>query len=99
MFPEHIDTQLPAEQSIPLPHAWPHVPQLAGCDKSVSQPFDAMPSQSANPALHDAMVQLPMVQFDVAWGRLHTLPQLPQLFGSAPVFTSQPFGGRRSQSP
>jgi hypothetical protein len=43
----HIDTQLPPEQSIPAAQALPQEPQWVGCDRSVSQPFETTPSQSA----------------------------------------------------
>jgi hypothetical protein len=98
IFPEHIETHFPPEQSIPAAHALSHEPQCIGCERSVSQPSDASLLQSANPALHDAMVHFPIVQLGVAWGVVHTMPQPPQLFGSAAVFTSQPFNGIPSQS-
>jgi hypothetical protein len=94
----HIDTQLPPEHSMPVAQALPQVPQWAGCDRSVSQPFAGLPSQSAQPVLHDATVQLPPLQPAVAWGRLHVVPQVPQLVGSVAVLTSQPFDARWSQS-
>jgi hypothetical protein len=62
----HMDTQLPPEQSIPAAQALVQEPQWAGSDRSVSQPLEAMPSQSAKPVLHEAIVQLAIVQPAVA---------------------------------
>ena len=58
------------------------VPQAPQCSveefRFVSQPFEAMPSQSANGALHEAMAQDPPEQTAVAFGRLQAEPQAPQ---------------------
>jgi hypothetical protein len=48
-------TKLPAtllQTGRPALQVTPHAPQLVGSDRSDSQPFDAWPSQSANPAAH-----------------------------------------------
>jgi hypothetical protein len=73
-------------------------PQLAGCVMSVSQPFAATPSQSAKPALQDAIAQLDPLQVAVACGVLHTFPHAPQLLGSLIVLTSHPVDAFWSQS-
>jgi hypothetical protein len=66
--------------------------------RSTSQPFDAMPSQSAKPMLHDAMAQTPVPQVAVALGKEHVMPQLPQFVFVVRV-ASQPFEYALSQSP
>ncbi|MEI8255635.1 MAG: hypothetical protein WCJ30_08190 [Deltaproteobacteria bacterium] len=40
------------QTGMPALHVTPHAPQLVGSDRSASHPFDAWPSQSANPAEH-----------------------------------------------
>jgi uncharacterized membrane protein len=45
------------------------------------------------------MVQTPVLQLAVAWGRLQALPQLPQFLTSVLVFDSQPLAALLSQSP
>jgi hypothetical protein len=66
-------------------HALLHEPQVAGCVMSVSQPFEGLPSQSAQPTAHaDAgKLQAPAAVHDVApatWGRfVQSLPHVPQL--------------------
>src|SRR5690349_8594933 len=45
----------------------------------VSQPFEAMPSQSANGEMHDAIAQVPEVQVVFALGSTQSWPQAPQL--------------------
>jgi hypothetical protein len=72
---------------------FPQVPQLLGsfC-RFTSQPSIALPLQFAKPGTQDVKVHTPpMHAGPVVFGRgVHTKPQLPQLFGSACVFTSQP---------
>jgi hypothetical protein len=61
------DTHPEAEQmGVPPTHLTPQPPQLDGIARSVSQPFEAIPSQSANPRLHEVIVQPPVVQPAVA---------------------------------
>jgi hypothetical protein len=72
-------------------HAAPHAPQ---CDVDVrrftSQPFSAMPSQSAKPALH-ARPHPPRAQVGVALARAgHTVAQAPQFDVSVWRFTQRP---------
>jgi len=52
----------------------------------ISHPSDAVLLQSANPLEQDAIAQFDEVHVAVALARLHTLPQLPQLFTSFVVF-------------
>jgi hypothetical protein len=69
-------------------HALPQVPQLFGSPVVLtSQPVEAILSQSAFPSVHTAMAQLDPLQKDVAWARLHWLPQPPQLLWSFVKFT------------
>ena len=77
-----------------LPQAPQWVTLLA---RSTSQPVTTWPSQSALPALHEPMAQAPLTHAEVAPGRLHALPQAPQL-ATEVRSTSQPFCGLPSQS-
>jgi hypothetical protein len=93
------DTHIEDEHSgVPPVHALWQSPQLVARVRLVSQPFETTPSQSLKPVLQEAMVQTPALHPAVAWARLQTLPQLPQLLGSPALCTSQPFAARRSQS-
>ncbi len=58
--------------------------------RSVSQPFDATPSQFAKPALQLATVQAPDAQPAVPFDTEHTVPQPPQLDTFVAVLISQP---------
>ena len=40
-------------------HTWPHPPQLAFDVRSASHPFARLPSQFANPGLHERSWQVP----------------------------------------
>jgi hypothetical protein len=54
-------------------HTLPQVPQLLrSLVVWISQPFAAIWSQSAKPALHEPMAQLELLQAAVALGRVHT---------------------------
>jgi hypothetical protein len=80
----HESPQAPAEHVAvalaPLAHARAHIPQLArSVCRFTSQPFAGLRSQSAKPALHEAMVHAPAVQPAVALGSEHTRPHIPQL--------------------
>lgn len=71
-------------------HTVPHAPQLLVVVIDVSQPLATLPSQLPKPAEHViSQVEFTHVPTPPAW--LHLLPQLPQLFGSVAVSTSQPF--------
>ncbi len=82
----------------PLHPSEAHPPQCALEERSVSQPFAAIPSQSAKPGLHDAIAQADLAQVAVAFARAQTMPHPPQFFGSLAVLTSQPVDARLSQS-
>jgi hypothetical protein len=76
-----------------------HAPQLCALAlRLTSQPFEATPSQSPNPVLHEAMVQAPAAQAAVAFGSAQALAHPPQFAGSVDVLTSQPLDGTTSQS-
>jgi hypothetical protein len=88
--------QLPAAHAEPVTlvptHACQQAPQLVVLVlRFASQPFACLlPSQSAKPALH-VPSHTPAVQVRLAMLLLeHDVPQPPQLFGSVPVFDSQP---------
>ena len=98
----HVITQLPVEQlAVPcaLVHGAPHVPQLVEVLSWTSQPFDATPSQSPQPASHDDILQAPAVHVDVAFGSEHCLPHVPQLDALVSRLTSQPLPPSPSQLP
>ena len=63
----------------------------------ISQPFEGRPSQSAYPALQVATTHAPAVQPDVAFARLQTVPQAPQLLAVVFVLVSQPLPTLLSQ--
>src|SRR5262249_59946250 len=79
--------------------AEPHPPQLLeSLAESVSQPLAALLSQLLNPMLQAESVQPPPMQAAMALGRLHALPQAPQLRVSLSRLASQPFFAAWSQS-
>ena len=78
-------------------HAAPQAPQLARVVVGVSQPLLSMPSQLAQPALHDEMEQMPLPQLAVALARLHGVPQVPQSL-SVRMLVSHPLVTLPSQS-
>ena len=78
--------QTPIVQVPPAPQEFPHAPQLAASViVFVSQPSATTPLQFAKPVLHMPMVHVPAMQMAVACGNEHTVPQVPQLFGSVCV--------------
>ena len=80
-------------------HAFPQPPQLvASLRVSTSHPFDAWPSQSANPPEHAAIAHAPAAHVGVALASEHALPQPPQFAGSDRTSTSHPSGDDPSQS-
>lgn len=85
-------------QSCPPVHPTPQPPQFIVVVIEVSQPFAAVPSQSAKPALQAPRAQEPAVQRAVALGYEHTRPHIPQLL-TVPRLVSQPLAGSPSQSP
>jgi len=80
------------------PQMLPQAPQLlTSLVVLVSQPLAALPSQLAQPALHEPMAQALPTQVEVACAALHTLPQELQLLTSLVVLTSQPLVALPSQ--
>jgi hypothetical protein len=64
---------------------WPQAPQLpALLFKLISQPFEAVPSQSAKPLTHDATLQVPFAVLQAAFASLseqalQVAPDAPQV--------------------
>ncbi len=87
----HVSPQRPAKHpGAPfacIVQATPHAPQLPIVVSAVSQPFATMPSQSAYPVSHRPIVQCSATHAGSAWGRLHRIPQVPQLSGSVETWT------------
>lgn len=68
----------------------PHAPQLAVVFSGVSQPFDALRSQSAKPG-EQMSPHVPLVHTAVAFAPVaQVVRQLPQLAGSLRVATQRP---------
>jgi hypothetical protein len=90
---EHIDVAFAIEQTVP------QAPQLVTLFVVfTSHPLPATPSQLPQPALQEATPQAPAEQPRVPFGgATQTVPQLPQLLTSLPVFTSQPLAVWPSQ--
>jgi hypothetical protein len=73
------------------PQAFPHEPQLLTLFvRFVWQPVDSTPVQSAKPALHVVTSQVPPLHAELAFARLQTFAQAPQLFGSSRTLTHDP---------
>jgi len=81
-----------------LAHTTPQPPQSVSVSSAVSQPFDAIMSQSAKPRSHAATAHDPLRQAGVACGSAHALPHAPQLATDEPRSTSQPLPAIMSQS-
>lgn len=73
-----------------------HPPQFWLVLVAVSQPFRALPSQSLKPVLHAVIAQVPVAHDTLALGRLHAVPQAPQL-AVVRNDVSQPFCAAPSQ--
>src|SRR5690242_16653446 len=71
----------------PAPHTLPQLPQLfTSVWSEVSHPLLATMSQLPYPLLHAVILQRPVAHVaPVAFGGLHTAPQLPQFFISVCV--------------
>jgi hypothetical protein len=83
-------THVPPEQIWDVPHGLLQAPQFVVLvSMFVSQPFEVISSQLAKPLLHVAIAHWPFEQVAVAFVRLQTLPQAPQLFTSPLVFVPQ----------
>jgi hypothetical protein len=86
-----VAVHMPAAQVWPVVHARPQAPQLVGDERrSTSQPFAAMPSQSAKPSAQ-VMPHTPAAHDAVALAREgQAFPHAPQWAMAARVSTSQP---------
>lgn len=94
-----LDAQTPALHTWPDAQALPQAPQwLTWVSRLTSHPLAAVPSQSANPGLHEPTAHRPEVHAGVALGTRQGAPHPPQLFTSAAVSTSQPSVGFPLQS-
>jgi hypothetical protein len=72
-------------------HRVAHPPQLAGSlVMLISQPSEGIALQFWNPASQGPRVHAPLTQVGVARGKLHALPQVPQLPTDVVRSTSQP---------
>jgi hypothetical protein len=79
--------------------ALPQEPQLAVVSREDSQPVESTPSQSPHNVSQLTITQLPPeVHVSVAWARLQTCPQPPQL-SIVTSSSSQPFESTPSQFP
>lgn len=95
---EHIPAAHVGEPLFVL-HAAPQAPQCSALVfRFVSHPFIATPSQSPNPVLHEAIVQLPFEHAGVALASMQTVPHTLQLFTFVLMFVSQPSAATRLQS-
>ena len=95
--------QTPDMQVVPVGHMLPQRPQLtAESVRSISQPFEAERSQSANPPAQLVIVHAPAVQEKVVekvvFGAEHDRPHRPQLVNEVCEFVSHPFAVLPSQS-
>ncbi len=72
-------------------HVTPHPSQLLFVRRLVSRPLAYKPSPSANPVLHERIVQLPPMQVGVPLATKQATPHPPQLFTSFEIVVSQPF--------
>jgi hypothetical protein len=97
----HVVEHDPDEQTCPPPHTFRQLPQLPlSVCVLTSHPFAGFPSQSAKPALQAPIPQTPSAQVAPAFGKLHLIPQPPQLFTSLErTAVSHPLAALPSQSP
>ncbi len=86
-----MQVQTPPLQT-PEPQTMPQPPQFAASVRTLfSQPFMAMPSQLAKPALHEASVHVEATQLATPLGGfVQGLVQLPQWLTSVGRYVSQP---------
>jgi hypothetical protein len=81
-------------------HAAPHAPQFVVLVlRSISQPFDAAPSQLARPDEHVPRTHAPAEQLADANGNEQTRPQTPQFAVDVASVVSQPLSALPSQFP
>ena len=86
-----------ADEALAEEHACPHAPQSCAVESDVSQPFAALPSQSAYPGSQTG-THWPASHRLAPWGLTHTLPQAPQLSVSLWRWASQPSNREPLQS-
>ncbi len=79
-------------------HLLLQLPQVAGVERSASQPFLASPSQLSKPASQLVTLQTPASHFSLAWSSAQLAPQAPQSLSDDATSVSQPFFGSASQS-
>src|SRR5579871_1300312 len=92
--PTHAGVPLGTTQTVLQPPQW-----FGSLLVLVSQPSVGLLSQSEKPGLQLPILHTPPAHAGVALGTTHTLPQLPQWFGSPLVLVSQPSSGLPLQSP
>lgn len=85
---EHVDP-LQDDSAFATSHESLHLLQLAFVPNGVSQP-GVSGEQSPKPCAHAPCTHLPSTQRPAALGKLHLLPQLPQLVGSVLKFRQRP---------
>ncbi len=90
--PEHVAVAFARVQVVP------HAPQLVRVSSARSQPFAPLPSQLPKPGSHASIAQVPEPQSVVAFARVHSVPQPPQLVVVRSE-VSQPFASKLSQLP
>lgn len=90
--PDEQTAPVPGHTVVQLPQCWVEMPVL------VSQPFEALPSQSAKPALQVPRVHTPAVHRAVAFENVQADPHAPQ-FAVVSVGVSQPSLATPLQSP
>lgn len=79
-------------------HATPQPPQSLAVSRLASQPFDAIPSQSAQPGSQATIAQLPLAHVSLPCASAHVVPHAPQL-DSVSSGVSQPSLAIALQSP
>jgi hypothetical protein len=90
--PEHV------EDAFSVLHTTPHMPQFfASVWRFVSHPLDAILSQSAKPALQEAMAHMPIEHLLVAFASMQALLHAPQFWTSVFLLISHPLAGAPSQ--
>jgi hypothetical protein len=81
-------------------HAWPHEPQLFGSVfVFASQPLAPFMSQSCSGGVQTRPPHVPLAHDSMPPATVHACPQVPQLLGSAAVWSSQPSAFIMLQSP
>lgn len=95
----HGAKQAPSEQTSPLVHARPHIPQCVGVVRMfVSQPLAVIKSQSPKLGLHVSIVHVESTHTPTPFAGRHGRSQRPQLAASVRRSTSHPSASRALQS-